>query len=101
MLPWCDASRPEDVGMAMDRGIEVAIYAKGEVQACFASVGARTRHEIAEAVVRHIDAFRYKLPNKRKAWQGEDRRMSLFAAAALVITHYRLGASRLFDDLSR
>jgi hypothetical protein len=27
--------------------------------------------------------------------------MSLFAAAALVITHYRLGASRLFDDLSR
>ena len=87
------------VSLAADRGVEVAIYARGEVQACFASVGARTRREIAEAVVRHIDAFRHRLPNKRRPWEGEDRRMAIFAAAALVLTHYQLGSSRLLDSL--
>jgi Holliday junction resolvasome RuvABC endonuclease subunit len=87
------------VSLAADRGVEVAIYAKGEVQACFASVGARTRREIAEAVARHIDAFRHRLPNKRQPWENEDRRMSIFAAAALVLTHFQLGTSRLLDGL--
>lgn len=83
------------VSMAVARGVEVAVYARSEVQACFASVGARSRHEIAEAIVRNIEALRHKLPPKRKPWQSEDRRMALFAAAALVLTHYQLGASRL------
>jgi hypothetical protein len=87
------------VSLAADRGVEVAIYAKGEVQACFANVGARTRREIAEAVVRHVEAFRPKLPEKRRTWESEDRRMAIFAAAALVLTHYQLGASRLLDGL--
>lgn len=85
--------------MAASRGINVHVYRLGDVKACFASVGARTRQEIAEAVARHIDAFGHRLPKARKAWQSEDRRMALFCAAALVLTHYQLGASRLFDDL--
>jgi Holliday junction resolvasome RuvABC endonuclease subunit len=85
--------------LAADRGIDVAIYARGEVQACFANVGARTRQEIAEAVARHIDAFRHKLPTKRRAWESEDRRMAMFAAAALGLTHYQLGSSRFLDEL--
>lgn len=85
--------------MAASRGINVHVYPLGDVKACFASVGARTRQEIAEAVARHIDAFGHRLPKARKPWQSEDRRMALFCAAALVLTHYQLGASRLFDDL--
>lgn len=85
--------------MAAGLGIDVHVYTFGEVKACFAPVGARTRQEIAEAVARHIDAFGHRLPKARKPWQSEDRRMALFCAAALVLTHYQLGASRLFDDL--
>lgn len=85
--------------LAADRGLEVAIYARADIAACFLDVGARTRDEIALAVVRHVDVFRHRLPKRRKPWQAEDARMALFSAAALVLTHYRLGASTLFDDL--
>jgi len=87
------------VALAADRGIDVAIYTRGDVQGCFAAVGAKTRDEIAAAVARHIDAFRHRLPKPRRAWEGGDRRLTLFAAAALVLTHYQLGASKVFEDL--
>lgn len=85
--------------LAADRGAEVAVYTRADIAACFLDVGARTRDEIALAVVRHVDAFRHRLPKRRKPWQAEDARMALFSAAALVLTHYRLGASSLFDTL--
>ncbi len=85
--------------MAASKGINVHVYTFGDVKACFASVGARTRQEIAEAVGRHIDAFGHRLPRARKPWQSEDRRMALFCAAALVLTHFQMGASQLFQDL--
>lgn len=87
--------------MAVSRGVNVHVYSFNNVKACFASVGARTRQEIAESVGRHIDAFGHRMPKARKPWQSEDRRMALFCAAALVLTHYQLGASSLFDDLMR
>lgn len=85
--------------LAADRGADVAIYSRADTAACFLDVGARTRDEIALAVVRHVDAFRHRLPKRRKPWQAEDARMALFSAAALVLTHYRLGAATLFDKL--
>lgn len=85
--------------LAADRGVEVAIYTRADVAACFLDVGARTRDEIAQAVARHVDALRDRLPKRRKPWHAEDPRMALFSAAALVLTHYRLGASSLFDEL--
>lgn len=90
------------VSMAAGRGIEVRMYAKGEVQGCHASVGALTRHEIAEAVVRHIDALRNKLPKKVRPWEEGDRRMAIFAAAALSLTPPPPGhaPSELLDGLS-
>lgn len=88
------------VALCVSRSIDVAIYTLGEVKACFASAGARTRQEIAETVARMIDALGHRVPKPRKAWQSEDRRMALFCAAALVLTHFQLGASRLFDDLT-
>lgn len=85
--------------LAADRGTDVAVYSRKDVVACFGDVGARTRQEIAEAVVRHVDAFRHQLPKPRRRWDDEDRRMALFSAAAIALTHYRLGAATLFEDL--
>jgi hypothetical protein len=88
------------VALASDRGVQIAIYSKAQVQFAFAPLGARTRQEIAEAVARHFDQLRHRLPAKRKAWQAEDRRLSLFCATALLLTHFQLGASSLFDQLT-
>ena len=86
--------------LAADRGVEVAVYTRGDVRACFAAVGARSREEIAEAVVRHVDALREWLPKRRRPWETEHRRLAVFSAAALVLTHYQIGAGRFFDDLN-
>lgn len=84
---------------ALARGVETSEYGRGDVQAIFASVGARTRQEIAVAVAREIPALGHRLPRKRAAWDGEDRRMALFNAAALAITHFQLDANRLLKEL--
>ena len=87
------------VACAAEQGIEVVIYTKGEIQSCFASVDARSRQEIAEAVARHLEVIGHRLPARRNAWDTEDFRMALFNATASVVTHFHLGSSRLFDDL--
>jgi hypothetical protein len=86
------------VALANDRGVELAIYTRKEIETCFASVGARSRFEIAEAIARHVPALAPRLPKKRKAWDAEDRRMALFNAAALVFTQYRYQAQFFLDD---
>lgn len=80
----------EKVRFATDsRGIETAVYSRGEICAAFAEVRAATRRQIAEAVARHVDAFRHRLPPPRRPWESEDSRAALFAAAAVVLTHQR------------
>lgn len=88
------------VGLCHARSIDVAVYTLGDIKACFAGAGARTRQDIAETVARQITAIGHRMPRKRKQWQSEDRRMSMFCAAALVLTHYQLGATTLFNDLT-
>jgi Holliday junction resolvasome RuvABC endonuclease subunit len=85
--------------LAANHGISVSVYTRGDVRACFASVGAKTRDEIAAAVARHIEVLRHRLPAKRLAWTSETLPLALFSAAALCLTHYQLGASTLFDTL--
>ena len=87
------------VALCAARNIEVTTYRLGDIKACFASVGACTRQEIAEAVARQIPALDHDLPSPRKPWQSAARRMAPFCAAALVLTHYQIGANRLFDAL--
>lgn len=87
--------------LANDRGVEVAVYGRPDVEVCFSALGARTRQEIAETVARHVPALRERLPAKRVPWKAEDRRMALFNAAAVVLTHYRYNAEVFLDDLKR
>lgn len=89
------------ISLATSRSVNVAIYSRADIKAAFRTVGASTRHEIATAVAQHVDAFRHRLPPPRRAWESEDRRMALFNAGALVLTHFRLKAGGLFNDLSR
>lgn len=89
------------VALAAERSVEVAVYTRGEVKACFASVGAVSRQEVAEAVSRSVPGLTHRLPKPRRPWQTENPRMALFSAAALVLTHYQYAASQILDDLSK
>lgn len=88
------------ITLADVRNVDVAIYTRSDVRTAFVEIGARTRQEIAEAVARHVDAFRHRLPKARKPWQAEDPRMALFSAAALALTHFQRSATDLLDDMS-
>lgn len=81
--------------------LEVHRYSKTEVKARFASVGARTKYEIAKAIATQIPAFAHRVPPLRKIWMSEDPRQSLFDAAALGLTYFaRHIRSPYADDLS-
>jgi Holliday junction resolvasome RuvABC endonuclease subunit len=76
------------VQLASNRGTEACVYSRAVVRTCFASVGARTRYEIAHAIAAHLDAFRHRMPPIRRAWMSQDARLSIFDAASLALTHF-------------
>lgn len=69
-----------------------------EVRACFASVGASTKYEIAKAIATQIPAFVHRMPRLRKVWMSEDPRQSLFDAAALGLTYFARGTRSPYAD---
>jgi len=89
------------VTLAADRGLTLAVYPRADVHEAFRAVGARTRDEIAEAVARHLPMLALHLPDKRGPGDSEDRRLSIFNAAALVLTWYHFGSLGLMEDLAR
>lgn len=76
------------------RNIDLYRYPATDIQQRFSRVGARTRHEIAEAVVRELDVLSPRLPHPRKAWQSEPRRLAIFSAAAVALTHLNADRGR-------
>jgi hypothetical protein len=81
------------VHLAQSRSIDVIRYPKSTVSNCFAGMGANTKYDIDQAIARKIPGFALRLPYVRKIWLGEDRRQSLFDAAALGLTYYSLHPS--------
>ncbi len=59
------------------------------VYRAFAGAGAGTKYGIATALVRAFPELMVRLPPKRKPWQSEDSRMSIFDAVALGLTYFR------------
>jgi Holliday junction resolvasome RuvABC endonuclease subunit len=77
------------VGLAVTERIDVVVFRFAEIRSSFAHLGADTRHEIAEAVVKLFPQLKRYLPAKRRAWQSERWRLSLFCAAALALAHFQ------------
>ena len=68
--------------------VDVFRYTKSHIKACFSSVGASTKYDIAKAIAIQIPGFGHRMPPMRKPWVSEDPRQSLFDAAALGLTYY-------------
>lgn len=75
------------------RSIDLAVFSRSDIHRCYASVGAVTWQDIAEAVGRQLEPLRPLVPPRRKAWQSEQRRMSVFSAAALAMVYWQLSGT--------
>jgi hypothetical protein len=75
-------------GLAKRRGMPVLLISRTGIRQAFSSLGRATRSAIVGEIVRRLPPFASFQPGRRKIWNGEDRRMGLFDAAALVITFF-------------
>jgi len=73
---------------AAKRGIRVEKVSRAEVAEHFASSG-KTRWEVGLAISRFFPELAPSLPKKRRIWESEDRRMTIFTAAAFALTFLR------------
>lgn len=72
------------------RSIDLAVFSREDIYRCYASVGALTWQDIAEAVGHQLEPLHGLVPPRRKAWQSETRRMAVFAAAAVAMVYWQL-----------
>ena len=49
-----------------------------------------TKYENARRVAEHFSVLRWKIPPKRRAWESEDYRMSMFTAATLAMAQLNI-----------
>lgn len=75
-------------GLARRRGADAVPISRAQITQAFAVVRAPTRYAIAQTIAQHIPILASLLPPARKIWNGEDRRMGLFDAAALALTFF-------------
>jgi hypothetical protein len=68
------------------RGVYTAGVSRKQIRETFAYLGSPTRRAIVEAIAKRIPTLASYVPPIRKIWNGEDRRMGLFDAAALALT---------------
>ncbi|MDR6624838.1 hypothetical protein [Caulobacter segnis] len=83
------------------RGIEVAVYSRGDIRASFAHLGAVSRYETAQVIATLFEPLRPTLPARRSAWAADDQRLGIFNAVAAVLTHFQRDAQTFLDSLAR
>jgi hypothetical protein len=74
--------------LAESRDLPAVAISREHVKAAFGHLGSATRYAIAETIGQHLPIIAPYLPPARKIWNGEDRRMGLFDAAALALTFF-------------
>ncbi len=85
------ALRDAVAALASRLELEVAQYSRAQVRAALALSPTAGRQATAERVADHFAVFRHRLPPPRRPWEGADRRLALFSAGALALTHYANG----------
>jgi len=75
---------------AKQRGADVVSVKPGAISHYFRRYDATTKYQVAQVVATIMPELAWKLPNKRRPWESEHYRMSIFDAAAVVIVHLEL-----------
>jgi Holliday junction resolvasome RuvABC endonuclease subunit len=74
--------------LAMNRDIPTRRYSRSELRQAFSKFGARTKYQIAKAIVGSFPELASRLPPFRKPWMCEDDRMSIFDALGLALAMF-------------
>ncbi len=69
------------------------------VKRTFRQCARTTKEEIAQCIVACFPELDWQLPARRKLWESEDRRMSIFDAAALGLAYFSEIAPDAVDEL--
>lgn len=75
--------------------IVVYRYSRAQIRKLFSKFGATNKQEISREIVRRLPELQWYQPPMRKIWLPEDRRMSIFDAAALAFTHFHRDIGRM------
>lgn len=75
-------------GIADGEAVDVHAFPRSRVLEYFEALGARTHHEIAVVIAKRVAAFEHMLPPKRRLWDAQSSRMTIFCAAALAMTFF-------------
>jgi hypothetical protein len=73
--------------LAREARIPITFVSREEIVEAFAHAEAN-KHGVASVVAEQFLALVAKLPPRRKCWQSEDYRMSIFDAAALGVAYF-------------
>ena len=73
---------------ALGKYLPVAKFSRGDVQVTFRGE-AKTKQEIAEAIVTRFPELIDDLPDLRRAWEAETDRMNIFDAVSFALTAFR------------
>ena len=79
---------------AKSRRIPVRCVSRAAIRNAFGGQNRITKYQIASMLSVRFPALSWKLPPKRKCWESEDYRMSIFAAAALGVAYFGAPANR-------
>jgi hypothetical protein len=70
------------------RGIRTRVFKRCAATSFFGGKERVTKHQIATTLAERFAELRPFLPPKRKLWESEDYRMSIFDAAALGVAYF-------------
>jgi hypothetical protein len=76
-------------------GIAVRLLPSQAIRKAFAGPEQQTKYAMACALAERFPELRWALPPKRKCWQSEDYRMSIFDAAALGVAYFSRYAKKV------
>jgi hypothetical protein len=76
------------VSLAGGRGIPVRRISRGGLRRAFAAEQARTKYQIALAIVRRFPELAVRLPPIRKPWMSEPAQMGVFDSVAFALTFF-------------
>lgn len=72
--------------LAEKHPVKVKVLTRAQVRRALLADGQGTNHELAvQLAARFPEELGSRLPSKRRPWQSEDSRMSIFAAVALAV----------------
>lgn len=85
----CAKKRMQEIeALAVRNELECVKFSAEDIRLVFSHFGATTKYEIAVKLATFMPELKGHLPSKRRIWEAEDPRYSIFDAAAFAFSYY-------------